>query len=587
MLLHHFLLTAFSFLLTAVIFIPIFKRLGLGSILGYLTAGAVIGPWGLGAINDVETVSSYAELGVVLLLFVIGLELQPRRLWTMRAQVFGLGGLQVLLTTLILGSVLAMSGLSITAALICAFALSSSSTAFALQTLGERNELKTMYGQSAFAVLLFQDMAAIPFLALIPLLANPQIFQNISLLPVGRVFAVIIGVIVAGRYLLRPVFRVIASTQAREIFTSAALLLVIGVALVMEQQGLSMALGSFLAGMLLAESEYRHEVEANVEPFKGLLLGLFFIAVGMAVDFGLILHHFVFIFACAVGLMIAKATILTLLARAFKVPFAAAKNVGVLLSQAGEFGFVIFALAKTSGEISEHQADLLVAIVTMSMALMPLGVLLNDKLIQPLFNQAVPDFDDIQDDGPQVIIAGFGRVGQITGRLLRVLWIPFTALEIDAEQVEVLRKFGSKVYYGDASRVDLLEMAGAAKAEIFVLAIDDPETSRNVAATVKKHFPHLKVVARARNRQHVFDLLDEGVEDVFRETYVSSLEMAEFVLGELGMPDEKARDTITRFRAHDEKTLIEQYNRHGDEKELIAYSKEASRQLEKTFMSDT
>jgi len=585
--LHDFLLIAFWFLVSAIWFVLIFKKLGLSSILGYMAAGVLIGPWGLKAVNDVHQVQSFAEFGVALLLFVIGLELQPRKLWTMKASVFGFGGLQVSVTSIVLITLFHLIGWSGPSAFICGFALSLSSTAFAMQILSEKNELKTDKGQLAFSVLLFQDLAVIPFLALMPLLSSSADFDwSKSLYPLGRATLVILGVILAGRLLLRPTLRMIAWTRAREIFTSAALLLVIGFALVMEMQGLSMALGSFLAGVLLAESEYRHEIETDIEPFKGLLLGLFFISVGMSVNFGIIREEYNPIIFGAIALMLVKASVIVGLGRLFKFSFHSSKDIGILLSQAGEFGFVIFAVAQQGKIITDRQSHVLVAIVTFSMVMMPLLVIVNEKYIRPLFNVKPPEFDNIQDDSPQVIIAGFGRVGQMTGRILRGLWVPCTALELDPEQVEVVRKFGNKIYYGDASRLDLLEQAGAAKAEIFLLAVDDPASSINIARTVKEKFPHLKIVARARNRQHVFDLMDLGITHIYRETFASALEMGEVVLQEIGMPEAKIEQTLQKFREHDEKNIVAQHAIWDNETELIAFSKEASDQLEKTLAAD-
>lgn len=587
--LHEFLFSAFWFLVAAVVFVPLLKRLGLGTLLGYIAAGAAIGPWGLKAAGDVDNVAKFAELGVVFLLFVIGLELKPKKLWTMKKVVFGLGSLQMGITTFVLALGAKVFGLPWDAAIICGFALSLTSTAFAIQIMTEKNHLQTDYGQQSFSVLLFQDLIAIPALAIIPLFfhsQNESMLDAISPLALARVLGVILFVVVCGRFLLKPLLRAIAWTQTREIFTATALLFVISVSLMMEKQGVSMSLGAFLAGILLADSEYRHEIESDIEPFKGLLLGLFFISVGMSIDFGLVINKIALILFLASALMVAKLIINYTLGRYFKLSVRSAQNMGVVLSPAGEFGFVIFAVAQQGRLLSPYLTSMLVATVTFSMILTPILMILKERYGDAFFNEKPPEFDTIQNDHPQVIIAGFGRVGQITGRLLRVLWIPFTALELDGEQVEVVRKFGNKVYYGDASRLDLLLAAGAQNAEIFVLAVDDVEASRKIARTVKKHFPHLKIIGRARNRQHTFELMDLGVDQIFRETFSSSLEMAEVVLKELGMPLDKVRTKIDTFRAHDEAGLRDQQKIRHSEKDMIAYTKQSYDQLEKTLQAD-
>lgn len=588
--LHDFLTSTFWFLITAVFFVPLFKSLKLGALLGYIAAGAAIGPWGFKLINDVEVVSHYAELGVVFLLFVIGLELRPQKLWSMRRSVFGLGTLQMLITTLVLALMGKATGLSWVSSLVCGFSLSLTSTAFALQTLTEKHQLQTDFGRESFSVLLFQDLVAIPALAIIPLLSltGEQALASFSWMAVLRVVLIIVFVVLCGRFLLRPILRMVAWTQTREIFTATGLLFVIGVAMMMESQGLSMSLGAFLAGVLLADSEYRHEIESDIEPFKGLLLGLFFISVGLSLDFGIVSKKLSLILFLTLVLMGAKIVVNYALGRYFKLPIRSAQNLSVVLAPAGEFAFVIFAVAQQNKLLSADLVSVLVAAVTLSMVMTPFLFILKERYGDMFFDQAVPEpqFDRIQNDSPQVIIAGFGRVGQITARLLRVLWIPFTALELDGEQVQVVRKFGNKVYYGDASRLDLLHAAGAKDAEIFVLAIDDPDSSLKIAETVKKHFPHLKIVARARNRQHVFDLMDLGVTNIFRETFASSLEMAELVLKEIGVPVDKAHNRVKTFREHDERGLLEQHKIRDNEKELIAHSKQVASQLEKTMQAD-
>jgi monovalent cation:proton antiporter-2 (CPA2) family protein len=595
MTLHEFLMSAFWFLVAAVFFVPIFKRLGLGSILGYIAAGATLSQVmfltrsSTHPTIEVEGASQFGGLGVVFLLFVIGLELKPSKLWSMRSSVFGLGFLQMAITSVALAGFAHMLGLPWSSSIICGFALSLTSTAFALQLLNEKNHLQTAYGQQSFSVLLFQDIVAIPALAIIPFFAlnyDANTATAFSPTAIGRVILVFLFIIVCGRFLLRPVLRMIAWTQTREIFTATALLFVIGVSLIMEAQGISMSLGAFFAGMLLADSEYRHEIESDIEPFKGLLLGLFFISVGMSVNFSLVKKEYALIGFLAVALVSVKFIINYFLGRQFKLPVRSAQNMAIVLSPAGEFGFVIFAVARGGGLLSPYYANVLVATVTLSMVVTPIIFMLKERFGDRYFNEPTAEFDPIKDDRPQVIIAGFGRVGQMTARILRVLWIPFTALELDGEHVEVVRKFGNKVYYGDASRLDLLTAAGAQNAEIFVIAIDDPEASKRIVQTIKLHFPHLKIISRVRNRQHAFEMMDLGVTNIYRETFGSSLEMAEQVLLDLGMPIEKARNTVRTFRKHDEENLQQQQLIRHDENELIAFSKKAVDQLEKTIQSD-
>jgi monovalent cation:proton antiporter-2 (CPA2) family protein len=579
--------TILSFLTAAVVAVPLFRRFGLASMLGYLAAGSAIGPWGLRIAGDVKSTMSFAEFGVVFLLFIIGLELKPQRLWVLRKSIFGIGGAQVAITALILGTAACLFGLSPTAAVFVGLSLAFSSTAFTLQILAERRQLSTQFGRSAFAMLLFQDLAAIPLIAAIPLLAlNSQAHDGNLWVSLAKVLAVFAGLILASRYLLRPIFRLMASTGTNEIFTAAALLLVLGVALLMEKIGLSMALGAFSAGVLLADSEYRHELEADIEPFKGLLLGLFFMAVGMTVDYGLLMAKPLLILALTLGLMITKSCIVYGIGMVIGLGREASRHLASVLPQGGEFAFVVFAAAVSANLMPAEDAGLLVVVVTLSMALTPVFVILNEKLFPKILGSAKKPFDTIEDNDNRVIIAGFGRVGQIVGRALRVSGINFTALEVDSEQVEVLRRFGQKVYYGDASKVELLRAAGAEKAKIFVLAIDDVAMSIKTAEVVRHHFPHLKILARARNRGHVFQFLDMGISRVWRETLGSSLEMAEALLFEFGMSDTDVRRTMIRFRAHDERMLIEQHKVHKDEAKLIDVSKQAAKSLSELLAAD-
>jgi glutathione-regulated potassium-efflux system ancillary protein KefC/glutathione-regulated potassium-efflux system protein KefB len=577
------------FLAAAVFAVPLFRRARLGAVLGYLAAGVVIGPSVLRLVTEVDNILHFAELGVVLLLFIIGLELQPSRLWVLRRSVFGLGTAQVVGTALVLGVVAFGLGLSWQAALVVGFGLAMSSTAFVLQALAERGELTTRYGRSAFAILLFQDLSVIPLLALIPLLvAGPADAQAENpWIAAGKAVAVILAVIFGGRILLRKAFDIIARTGMEEIFTAAGLLVIVGIALLMTAVGLSMSLGAFLAGVLLADSEYRHELEAAIEPFKGLLLGLFFISVGMSVDLGLIAREPVSIVVAVIGLMAIKAAVVLAIAKVAGHGADAGRKLAAALAQGGEFAFVLFTLAGTYKIMEGALVDRLVVIVTLSMAATPFALKLSDALGRWLSRpRAGEAFDTIEDDATPVIIAGFGRVGQIVARVLTIQHIPFTALDRNPEQVETVRRFGRKVYYGDASRLDLLRAAKADQAKLFVLAIDDVEASIRTAETVRKHFPDLKIYARARNRFHAHRLMDLKCELIERETYRSSLHLAQQVLVGMGVSTWDAQTTVTRFQAHDENTLKRQHAVYHDESQLIQTSKQAAEELESLLEQD-
>ena len=580
---------AFVFLAAAVVLVPLFKRLRLGAVLGFLAAGLVIGPWGLRLVTEVEGTMDFAELGVVLLLFIIGLELQPSRLWVLRKAVFGLGAFQVGATALVIGAAAYAFGLGLAAAVVVGVVLSMNSTPFVLQLLAERGQLTTRHGRSAFAISLFQDMAVIPLLAVIPLMmAGESLETGNPLTSVFEAFGMIGLVIVGGRHLLRPVLRLVAKAQIQEIFTGCALLVVIGTALLMTSVGLSMTLGAFLAGVLLADSEYRHEIEASIEPFKGLLLGLFFISVGMSANLGLLVSHPVAVVGAALALMLVKALILIPVGRLSGDSRDGTRSLAVLLCHAGEFAFVLFNVALANRVLPRDTVEFLVVVVTVSMALTPALYLLNEALMaRSRARRPARAFDSIPEgEHPRVIIAGFGRVGQIVGRVLNARHIPFTALDISADQIESVRRFGRQAYFGDASKLDLLRAAHTEEAELFVLAIDDVAGSVRTAEMVRKHFPHVTIHARARNRFHAHKLMDLGIKPIIRETYASSLEMAEGLLGALGFAAADARNTIERFRRHDEETLVRQYAVHTDEAKLIQTSKEAAAELDGVFDSD-
>lgn len=577
-------------LAAAVLAVSLFRLMNLSSILGYVAAGLVIGPWGLRLIHNIESISKIAEFGVVLLLFIIGLELQPTRLWVMRRIVFGLGSAQVVLCTLLLGGAAYLLGLPPFAAFIVGFGLSLSSTPLVLQVLAERNQLKSPHGRSAFGILLFQDLAVLPVLAVLPLMsrATPSTqTADGALWPIlVKLVAVMAVVVIGGRLLLRPALRVVARVRVSEVFTAAALLTVIATALLANLAGLSMSLGAFLAGVLLADSEFRHELEADIEPFKGLLLGLFFIVVGMSANLGLLMSQPLKLLGVTAGLMLIKLLAVTLIARLTRHKGDSAWRLGFTLPTGGEFAFVLFTLATGERLLDAETADLLILAVTLSMMLGPLLLILQDVAATRWLAPPAAPFDDIDEGDTPVIIAGFGRFGQIVARVLRVRRIPFTALDSNQTSVDFVRGFGNDVYYGDATRLDLLRAAGADKAKVFVLAIDDVEASIRTAQLIREQFPKLKIFARARNRQHAFALMDAGVTNIIRETLLSSLELATSVLQELGDSQPVARSVVRKFKQHDEATLAAQYAVKEDENKFRATTNEAAQQLEKLFEMD-
>jgi monovalent cation:proton antiporter-2 (CPA2) family protein len=579
-------------LAAAVVTVSLFRFARLSSILGYVAAGLAIGPWGLNLIGDVSRIMQVAEFGIVLLLFIIGLELQPTRLWVMRRLVFGLGAAQVLVCALLLGLAAWGLGQAPVAAAVIGFGLSLSSTPLVLQVLAERHQLKTQYGRAAFGILLFQDLAVLPALALLPLMAplpaaGAAHADGAWWVGLLKLFAVIAVVIIGGgRLLLRPALRLVARVQVSEVFTAAALLTVIITALLANLVGLSMALGAFLAGVLLADSEFRHELEADLEPFKGLLLGLFFVSVGMAANLGLFRSEPLTLLSITGAFLVIKIVAVTALGRLAGQRSESARRLGFALPAGGEFAFVLFTLATGQRILDRHTADLLILAVTLSMMLGPLLLLAHEAVTRRWLAPPPAPYDAIEEHDNPVIIAGFGRFGQIVARVLRVKGLPFTALDSSQTHVDFVRRFGNKVYYGDASRLDLLRAAGAASARILVLAIDDVDASTRTAALAREQFPQLKIFARARNRQHAFALMDVGVRYVIRDTYVSSLEMAASVLEALGQTPAAAREAVRRFRAHDEATLAAQYQVKDDESKFLATSREAAQQLEKLFEAD-
>ncbi len=577
---------AIIYLAAAIIAVPLSKRLGFGSVLGYLVAGIIIGPFGFRFIRDPEHILHFAELGVVFLLFIIGLELQPSRLWVLRRMVFGLGSAQVLLSAIAIGLLAWAYGFTPTAAVISGLILALSSTAFVLQLLAEKKQLLTSHGRAAFSILLFQDLAVIPLIVLLPLIGNRGA-GGVDPVSIGIMIAAITGLIIGGRYLLRPLLRLVARTSLPEIFTATALLVVIGAALVMQFAGMSMVLGAFIAGMLLADSEYRHALEADIAPFKGLLLGLFFIAVGMSVNIGLLLQEPTTMLLIVVALMLAKAMVLYPLAKIFGLcDTRGALSLAVVLSQGGEFAFVLFALVARENIIDTTMIDKMILGVALSMLLTPVVYLINEHIGGRTAENDEPEYDVMQNEGHAVLIAGFGRVGQIVGRLLRIKGHSFTALEIDSSQVDVVRSYGSKVHFGDARRIDLLRAAGADRADLFVLAIGEIESSVKIAETVIAQFPNLEIVARARNRRHAHKLMDLGITHIFRETLLSSLAMSGRVLEILGFDEEEIAHVIDTFRERDKRLLVEQHAIHHDEERLIQSAKDTARELESLLRSD-
>jgi len=584
----NFLPQVLVFLIAACIAVPLSRKSGFGSVLGYLIAGVVIGPWCLRLITGVNAILNFSEIGVVLLLFIIGLELQPSRLWVLRRTVFGMGAVQVLVSTALLTLAARALGLELVPALVAGFGLSLSSTAFVLQMLAEKKQLMDHHGRAAFGILLFQDIAAIPVLALLRLMhggepLHPAHFLASLIIIVTVVAALVLG----GRLLLRPLFRFVVQFGNPEIFTATALLIVIGAGLIANAAGLSMGLGAFIAGMLLADSSYRHELEADLEPFKGLLLGLFFLAVGMSVNLGVLVKIPLIVIGVVAGMLALKGVVLYLMGKLYKLPRPAPRMLAFDLSLGGEFAFVIFNSAAGYHIFTQSLVDLLNLAVTLSMAATPLLVLFNEKIIQRFqVENAPPEFDRIDEPGNPVIIAGFGRFGQVVGRMLRMKKIPFTALEADHEQVDVIRRFGNKIYYGDASRLDLLRAAKAEQAKFLVLAIDDVEASVRAAAMVRKHFPNLTILARARNRYHAHLLMELGVKVIVRETLFSSLRLAADLLQKLGLSAQETTSTVEMFQTYDEALLQRQFAVFRDENKLIQTSKEAAKELEQLLTED-
>ncbi len=598
---NNFFYQAFIYLGAAVVAVPIAKKLGLGSVLGYLLAGVIIGPAMFGLVGaEGQDVLHFAEFGVVLMLFIVGLELQPSLLWKMRNSIIGTGGLQVLLSTVIITSLFELfSDYALKTNIAIGLTLALSSTAIVLQTLNEKGLLKSEGGQKAFSVLLFQDIAVIPILAIMPLLAVYETtesnshgdawIEHVALLPrVGIVLGGITLIYLSGRFLSGPVFRLIAQTHLRELFTAAALLLIVSITLLMTEVGLSPALGTFLAGVVLAQSEFRHELETDIEPFKGLLLGLFFIAVGAGVDFTLIANNPVTISAIVIALILVKFIVLYVLGRISKMCVDSSLLFAFSLAQGGEFAFVLFSYALQNGVMTAEVSKLLIASVAISMAVTPLLMLINEKYILP--KVGTKEQSDIVDDDfdadQSVIIAGFGRYGSTIGRFLQANDVQATYLDIDPNNVELLRKLGFKVFYGDASRQHLLHAAGASDASLLIVAVDVPEKALEIIQTAKKHYPHLKIIARSHSWDESYEMLDSGVTNIHREYLDSALRMAADALSHIGHRKHHIHRVLKKFRKHDEEFLRELLDDRHKKKTHILNVRQHIEDLEKMILDD-
>ena len=594
------LVTLVALLAAATIAVPLTRRSGLGSVLGYLIAGLIIGPSGLRLVTDVEQIAGVASLGVVMLLFLIGLELRPRRLWIMRRAVFGLGSAQMAITAACLAGLAIAAGIPAPGAAVLGLGLALSSTAIVLPMLAERDLLTTPAGRDAFAVLLFQDLAFIPLVALVPLLAAGHavsgavpgavagaIGGTLPWLDVGKGIAAIVLILGGGRFLMRPLFRAIGGASSPELFTTAALLIVTGTALLAQAAGLSPSLGAFLAGVMLSDSEYRHELQADIAPFENTLLGFFFISVGMSADVHAAMANPWYLAATTVTLLVVKSVIAFVLGRLTRCDRPNAIRFGLALPQASEFSFVLFGAAVAVGALTPELAALATLVSAASMLATPVLFALSEQFLIPRLRRApVPDFDTIEPSDAPVILAGFGRMGQIVGRILRMHGIAFTALEKDAGQVDVVRRFGNKVYYGDASRPDVLRAAGADHAKLLIVALDDMDRTLRTVETAKRNHPDLAVLARARNRHHAHLLMDRDVDGLVRDTFHSSLRLAELSLTALGIAPEAAARAIAFFRDHDEANLVATHAIYRDEAQLIQSGQQAAEELTALFEAD-
>lgn len=579
--------TLVALLAASVVLIPLTRRAGFGSVLGYLVGGAVIGPQGLRLVTDVEEIRSISELGVVMLLFLIGLELRPQRLWVMRRAVFGLGPAQFVVSAAAIAVLAYAAGVREPGAIVLGAGLALSSTAIVLPLLAERDLLGTAAGRDTFAVLLFQDLAFVPLVALVPLLAGGDLPAHVPWVHVARGAAAILAILLGGRFLMRPAFRAIGGARTPEVFTAFSLLTVVGAAALASSAGLSMSLGAFLGGVLLSDSEYRHEVQADVEPFEGLLLGFFFLSVGMSANLALAVSEPILIAGGVAALLVAKILISFVLGRISGQSIRRAVRFAVALPQGSEFSFVLFGVAVAAGALSHQAADRAMLVVAVSMVATPILFALSERLIVARLSRGEkPAYDKIFNDGTPVIICGFGRVGQVVGRVLKLRGVRFTALEKDSGQIEVVRKFGNKVYYGDPTRAEVLRAAGADTTRLIVVALDHMEETIRVVEVVRRAFPQVKVIVRARNRRHAHLLMDLKVDGIVRETFHSSLRMSAMVLEALDVPASEARRAVELFREHDERTLARTHAVYDDEHQLIQTTQQAAAELAELFEAD-
>ncbi|MNR91796.1 Glutathione-regulated potassium-efflux system protein KefC [compost metagenome] len=576
------------FLAAALMIVPLAKRLGIATVLGYLFTGILLGPSVFNVVHDPEDIHKLAEYGVIFLMFIIGLELRPQRLWEMRKSIFVMGSLQVTVCGVLLACIVFFTlQQQIAASVVIGFALALSSTAFVLQLLSEKQQLNTTFGQQSFSILLFQDIAAIPLIAIIPLLAGTNSTHH-GVAYFAAIVATFTGLFLFSRYLMRPFFRFVAKSGAHELITAVGLFIVLGVVALMDVLGISTTLGAFLTGVLLADSEFRHELEASIAPFKGLLLGLFFMTVGMSTHVSLLWETPSLIIGGALLLMLVKLLALTAIARYFEFSWRNSLMLATCLAQGGEFAFVVLNVAMSEHVITQAILEPINLIVTLSMILTPILYWLMSSWVVPLFEkETTPVYDEIPEQHNPMIIAGFGRVGQIVARLVHLQHETFTAIDSNIDKVDFVRNYGGKLYYGDATQPDILRAAGIEHAKVFVLAIDDIEDCMNVARHIRLNYPDLNLLVRARDRHHVHLLRDLGVEHIWRETYLSSLGMAYFALRNLGIAEQDAYKSIELFRDYDEKLLAQQQSIYNDEQKVYETHRNALAELEHLFESDT
>jgi len=595
-----FLLQFFIFLTAAAISVPIAKKLGLGSVLGYLIAGIIIGPFGASLIHDVEEIMHFTEFGVVMMLFLVGLELKPSLLWQLKTPILGFGGSQVIITSLAISGI-AYFFLPWQQAVAVGLILSLSSTAIVLQTLQEKGKMKTEAGQSVFAVLLFQDLAVIPMLAILPLLAtlaisggghHNSVLFDISVLPnylqITVTIAAIAAVLVFGKFACRPIFHTIAKTGVREIFVAAALALVIGTSLLMMTVGLSPALGAFLAGVVLADSEFRHELESDIEPFKGLLLGIFFISIGASLNFSLIGDNISLILALTAGLIAIKWLILILVGVVFNITSKERSLFAIALAQGGEFAFVLFQVTKSSGVLPINVIEPLISAVAISMFLAPVMFVIHEKITQKSQdNTQTQESDTIEKGDHKVILAGFGRVGTDVGRFLLSAGIKPIILDHNASNISVLRKFGFDVYYGDATRLDLLASAGASTAELLIITFNDTNAAKRLTELAHKHYPHLKIVVSANDREATFEFMDLNITDIYRETFGSALNIGQAAMKQLGIDPYEVHRLKQIFQKKDNEMIPELYKQRSEEESYISLYQKHHQHLEELMNLDS